>query len=375
MISSPKASDLKYLLALSFIDSIGHATTARLLSAFHSPEAIFHAGLSELAAVAGIGPAKAKKIKEFVAWDSVEKEMEKAIKSDIRIITLFDKEYPESLRHVDNAPALLYLKGSLIEEDRFALAIVGSRIMSDYGRKIAADLSYQLALSGLTIVSGMARGIDTVSHAAALKAGGRSIAVLGCGPDICYPSENKGLMKDLAASGCVLSEFPLGTRPVRENFPRRNRLISGLSLGVLVVEATTRSGSLITAGFALDQGKEIFAVPGNITSGNSEGTNGLIRKGAKPVQSATDILEELSPQIKGLLRSVKTTPSGPHATDRLEINNEEKAICNILAGGSRHIDHISRELKIPPAKLSGLLLGLEIKGVLLQTEGNNYSIL
>ncbi|MGD0281298.1 MAG: DNA-processing protein DprA [Dissulfurispiraceae bacterium] len=375
MISSPKASDLKYLLALSFIDSIGHATTSRLLSAFHSPEAIFDAGLSDIAAVAGIGPAKAKKIKEFVSWDSVEKEMEKAKNSNIRIITLFDKEYPESLRHVDNAPALLYLKGSLIEEDRFALAIVGSRIMSDYGRKIAADLSYQLALSGLTIVSGMARGIDTVSHAAALKAGGRSIAVLGCGPDICYPSENKRLMNDLSLSGCVLSEFPLGTRPVKENFPRRNRLISGLSLGVLVVEATIRSGSLITAGLALDQGKEIFAVPGNITSGNSEGTNGLIRKGAKPVQCAADILEELSPQIKGLLRSVKTQSSGPHATDRLEINNEEKAICNILAGGSRHIDHISRELKIPPARLSGLLLGLEIKGVLLQTEGNNYSIL
>src|SRR5208337_221165 len=304
-ISSNNDADLKFLLALSSIDNIGHATTARLLSAFHSPEAIFEAGLSDLAAVAGISSAKAKKIKEFDRWDRVEREIEKAKNNNIRIITLFDKEYPESFRHLDNAPAFLYLKGSLIEEDRFALAIVGSRIMSEYGSKIAADLSYQLAMSGLTIVSGMARGIDTVSHAAALKAGGRSIAVLGCGLDICYPSENKGLMNALSASGCVLSEFPLGTRPVRENFPRRNRLISGLSLGVLVVEATARSGSLITAGLALDQGKEIFAVPGNITSSNSDGTNGLIRRGAKPVQSATDILEELSPQIKGLLRSVK----------------------------------------------------------------------
>src|SRR5208337_1332187 len=173
-------------------------------------------------------------------------------------ITLFDKEYPEPLSHLDNAPPILYAKGDLIEEDRFALAMVGSRIMSEYGRKIAADLSYELASAGLTIVSGMARGIDTVSHSGALNAGGRSIAVLGCGLDICYPAENKELMMAISRSGCVISEFPLGTPPERENFPRRNRLISGLSLGVLVVEATARSGSLITAGLALDQGKETF---------------------------------------------------------------------------------------------------------------------
>ncbi len=294
------------------------------------------------------------------------------------LIGFWGKKPYKSMKHI------LYAKGDLVEEDRFSLAMVGSRRMSEYGRKIAADLSFELALAGLTIVSGMARGIDTVSHTGALKAGGRSIAVLGCGLNICYPAENKELMTALSRSGCVISEFPLGTPPVRENFPRRNRLISGLSLGVLVVEATARSGSLITAGSALEQGKEIFAVPGNITSSSARGTNGLIKLGAKPVQSAEDIIEELSPQIKGLLRSVKTVPpSSPQKVfdfsrtpaQRLEINDEERAICNILGSDSKHIDHIVRELKMPAARLSGLLLGLEMKGIVRQTAGNNFSIL
>jgi DNA processing protein len=381
---SQNINDLKFLLALSFIEDIGPVTTGRLLSAFHTPEAIFSAGFSELSSVAGISALKAKRIKEFKAWDRIDSEIEKAELSNIRIVTIFDKEYPGPLRPLDNAPAILYVKGDLIEEDRLAIAIVGSRRMSEYGRKIADYLSFELALAGLTIVSGMARGIDTVSHSGALKAGGRSIAVLGCGLDICYPAENKELMTALSRSGCVISEFPLGTPPVRENFPRRNRLISGLALGVLIVEATTRSGSLITAGFALEQGKEIFAVPGNITSNNARGTNGLIKSGAKPVQSAEDIIEELSPQIKGLLRSVKAVSSlsPPKSFDfpgtsaqRLAINDEEKAICNILGSDSKHIDHIARELKIPAARLSGLLLGLEMKGIVRQTAGNNFSIL
>ncbi len=371
-IPSQNINDLKFLLALSFIEDVGPVTTGRLLSAFHTPEAIFGAGFAELSSVGQISSSKAKKITAFNAWDRIDKEIENAEHHNIRIVTLFDKEYPEPLSHLENAPPILYVKGDLIEDDRFALAIVGSRDMSAYGRKIAADLSYKLASTGLTIVSGMARGIDTVSHSGALKAGGRSIAVLGCGLDICYPAENKKLMAAISGSGCVISEFPMGTSPVRENFPRRNRLISGLSLGVLVVEATARSGSLITARFALEQGKEIFAVPGNITSDNARGTNGLIKMGAKPVQSAEDILEELSPQIKGML---KAKDFSVPASVQLEINDEEKAICNILGSDSKHIDHIGRELKMPAARLSGLLLGLEIKGIIRQTAGNNFSML
>ncbi len=371
-IPSQNTNDLKFLLALSFIEDVGPVTTVRLLSAFHTPEAIFGAGFAELSSLGKISSSKAKKITAFNAWDRIDKEIENAEHHNIRIVTLFDKEYPEPLSHLENAPPILYVRGDLIEEDRFALAIVGSRDMSEYGRKIAADLSYKLASTGLTIVSGMARGIDTVSHSGALNAGGRSIAVLGCGLDICYPAENKELMRAISGSGCVISEFPMGTSPVRENFPRRNRLISGLSLGVLVVEATARSGSLITARFALEQGKEIFAVPGNITSDNARGTNGLIKMGAKPVQSAEDILEELSPQIKGML---KVKDFSVPTSAQLEINDEEKAICNILGSDSKHIDHIVRELKIPAARLSGLLLGLEIKGIIRQTTGNNFSML
>jgi DNA processing protein len=364
-------SDLKALLALSFIDDIGCVTTGKLLSAFKSARAIFDAGLSELAAAGETSLSKARKIKEFDAWDKVDVEIERAKQLDVKIISILDKEYPEPLSHITTAPPILFVKGGLIPEDRFALAVVGSRRMSEYGRKISADLSYSLAEAGLTIVSGMARGIDTAAHSASLKAGGRTIAVLGCGLDICYPSENRELMKAICKSGSVVSEFPFGAWPARENFPRRNRLISGLSLGVLVIEAAARSGSLITARFALEQGKEVFAVPGNITSTNSEGTNTLIKRGAKPVQRAEDVIEELAPQIKEMLRPVKGESRG-HG--RLEINDEEKAICNILGSDSKHIDHIARELRMPAARLSGMLLELELKGIVRQTEGNNFSI-
>ncbi|MCC6347108.1 MAG: DNA-protecting protein DprA, partial [Nitrospirales bacterium] len=206
----------------------------------------------------------------------------------------------------------------------------------------------------------------------ALDAGGRSIAVLGCGLDKPYPSENKELFGRLTRSGCVISEFPFGTPPLREHFPRRNRLISGLSLGTLIVEATLNSGSLITARYALEQNREVFAVPGSIYSRCSEGTHALLSKGARPVRSAGDVLEELSPLLKGMLRSPKA-PSPPEG--QLEISGEEKAICSILSSDPKHIDLIARELDMPPAKLSGLLLSLEIKGIVGQTEGRYFYIL
>ena len=227
----------------------------------------------------------------------------------------------------------------------------------------------------------MARGIDTTAHKGALKAKGRSIAVLGCGIDTTYPPENSGLIDELSRNGAAISEFPLGTPPNRENFPKRNRLISGLSLGVLIVEAAAGSGSLITANYALEQGKEIFAVPGGITSMNSVGTNSLIKKGAKLVQNVDDIIHELAPLIKGLLRSsagASKDKKGPDmVTNRegLEINNEERAICNVLGSEPRHIDVISRETGIAAQKLSGVLLSLELKGIVKQAEGKRFFIL
>ncbi len=371
------ADDLKYWLALSFIKDTGPITVKRLLSTFHSPQRILKASLNELRDVEDISELRARRIHEFDSWNMVEEEMEKIKDHDIRIITYADSEYPENLRHIDDSPIILYAKGNFIKEDKYAVAMVGSRNMTEYGKKITEIITSELASFRISVVSGMARGIDTVSHKGALNADGRSIAVLGCGLDNPYPPENKELFESLSNNGCVISEFPLGTPPNKENFPKRNRLISGLSLGVVVVEATINSGSLITANCALQQNREVFAIPGNVTSRNSEGTNALIKKGAKLVQKVEDILEEIAPHLKGLLCSSKNisgeifskNPNG------LEITDEEKAICNILSSEPKHIDAISRETKIRTSRLLGMLLGLEIKDVVKQAEGKRFYIL
>ncbi|MDP2279850.1 MAG: DNA-processing protein DprA, partial [Nitrospirota bacterium] len=241
---------------------------------------------------------------------------------------------------------------------------VGSRKYSPYGKLAAEKLSSELSSMGFTIVSGMARGIDTLAHTAAINSGGRSIAVLGSGIDVPYPPENRGLMEKLSGSGYVISEFPPGTPPERENFPKRNRIISGLSLGVLVVEATADSGSLITASCALEQGKEVFAVPGNINSANSKGTNDLIKKGAKLVQNAEDVIEELAPVLKGYIRTREKA--------NIELSVEEKRLCDIMTAEPKHVDMLSRESKMPAQKVLGILLSLELNGIAKQAEGKKF---
>lgn len=377
------APDPRPWLALTFVKDIGPLTVRKLVAAFGSPKRIFEAGLAELKGIPGIGEARARSIKEFDRWREVDKELASAGEQGIAAVALEDPRYPALLKQLDDAPIILYIKGRITEEDRYAVAMVGSRNLTDYGRRLADTIAYGLAARGVTVVSGMARGIDTVSHQGALKAGGRSIAVLGSGLDRPYPPENEELFTQLCGQGAVVSEFPLGTAPLRENFPRRNRLISGLSLGVLVVEATADSGSLITAHYALEQGKEIFAVPGSVLLKTAEGTNSLIRKGARLVQRAEDIIQELAPVLRGLMgeerrekRAVPApAPEQGAAVERLAITPEEQAICNVLGDYPRHIDTIARELQMPPSRLLGLLLGLEIKGIVKQTEGKNFSIL
>lgn len=376
-----KSDDLRYWLALTFVKDIGPVTAKKLLSAFHSPRDIFNAPIRDLKKVGDIKASRATSIHSFDSWDLVDREIEKIDELGIRAVTFADGAYPEPLRQIDDSPVLIYMKGEISDEDKYAMGIVGSRNMSPYGKSVAETFSYELASKGFTIVSGMARGVDTTAHRGALRAKGRSIAVLGCGIDTPYPAENAALIDELAGSGAVISEFPLGTPPNRENFPKRNRLISGLSLGVLIVEAAAGSGSLITANYALDQGKEIFAVPGGITAMNSVGTNELIKRGAKLVQGVDDIIHELAPLLKGLLRTEGNATGGSKrcgmVTDLagLEINNEEKAICNVLGSEPRHIDIISRETGIAAQKLSGILLGLELKGVVKQAEGKRFFIL
>jgi len=377
LLNNMNSANIKYWLALTNVKDIGPAAIKRLLSVFILPEKVFKAALSEISDVLNIRESQAKNIKEFDEWDKVEKEIQKIKKHDIRIITFNDTEYPESLKQIDSPPMLLYCKGFVDPNDRYAVAIVGSRMMTEYGRRVAEKIASELSNCGLTIVSGMAKGIDTISHKSALKAGGRSIAVLGSGLDRPYPFENNELFRVLSKSGCVLSEFAMGTPPNKENFPRRNRLISGLSLGVIVIEATKESGSLITANYALEQNKEVFAVPGNITSKSSSGTNELIKKGAKLVQVVDDILEELHPHLAGLKEySLKILSKKTTTVNNLpEISDDEKNILSVIGNDLVHIDIISRKLNLVPTRLHPLLLDLEIKGLIRQTEGNKFCII
>lgn len=329
-----------------------------------SPENVFRAGISDLAEVKGLTKEKARNIRDFDSWGTVDRHLGIIEKKSVRVVRSKDEQYPVQLREMPDAPIVLYMKGTCLPEDRFSIAVVGSRKHSPYGEAVSQRLGSELSLMGFTIISGMARGVDTLAHKSALAAGGRTIAVLGSGIDVCYPPENKGLMERIAASGCVVTEFPPGTGPSRENFPRRNRMISGLSLGVLVIEATADSGSLITAEYALEQNKEVFAVPGNITSLNSEGTNRLIRQGARMVVRSDDIIEELAPQLKGFLRETVKA--------RADMSEEESRVCSVLSREPRHIDSISRESGIAVNALLNLLLSLELKGVVRQSQGKRF---
>lgn len=355
---------LESWIALTMVPDVGPVAFGRLLAVYGSPDAIFGAPLKDLAAIEGIGEKKARNINGFSGWKDAERQVDNLNRMDVSAVTLDSPEYPAMLRQIADAPAVLYVKGSLKGDDKFAIALVGPRKPTPYGSSVAEGLSTGLAESGFTVVSGMARGIDTIAHVSSIRTGGRTIAVLGSGIDMPYPPENRGLMKKIADSGCVVSEFPLGTKPLRENFPARNRVISGLSLGVVVVEATRDSGSLITAGCALEQNREVFAVPGNINSLNSAGTNELIRKGAKLVQTPEDIIEELAPVLKGYIKK-RERPG-------IEITGEDKKVCDILTGEPKHIDVISRELAVSSAKALAVLLSLELKGIVKQADGKRF---
>lgn len=357
-------SDPKYWVALTEVSEIGPITARKLLAIYKKPEAIFNATYKELSGIRGVGANKAKNIKEYSGFKNIEKQLKVLESNGIRIVAINDKEYPESLKNTESSPIIFYAKGMMHKEDRYAIAIVGSRRYSPYGKFVAEKLSAELASMGFTIVSGMARGIDTLAHASAIKSGGRSIAVLGSGIDVPYPPENKGLMEKISTSGCVISEFPPGTKPDKENFPRRNRIISGLSLGVLVVEATADSGSLITASYAAEQGREVFAVPGNINSKNSIGTNALIKKGAKLVQSAEDVIMELAPVLKGFIKMKEKS--------KIDLSVDEQRLCDIMTAEPKHVDVLSRESGMSASKVLGILLGLELKGVVKQAEGKKF---
>jgi len=356
--------DLKYWVALSIISDVGGARARKLLAEFKTPQDILGAASAELSRVDGISRAMAERIASFKAWDAVEKLLDDVEKTGAEVLTLGDTRYPELLREVHSSPFVLYVKGTLTPEDRLAVAVVGSRRAASYGRAVTERIAGELAAMGFNIVSGMARGIDTAAHQAAIKRGGRTTAVLGCGVDVAYPPENRVLMEKIAENGAVVSEFPPGTMPIGENFPRRNRIISGLSLGVLVTEAALNSGALVTADFALEQGREVFAVPGSVMSPNSAGPHSLIQRGAKLVTGAEDIVAELAPLIRGFLKK----PERPH----VNLDAEEQTLCAALTAEPLHIDDLVRRLGIATSKALIILLNLELKGIVRQTDGKKF---
>jgi DNA processing protein len=357
-------TDLFYWIALSRLQDIGPVVVKKLLSIFGTPASLFDAQLNDLLAIEGIGPKKARTIMDFSSWDAVEQQLDLMEQKGIKAVHLEDPSYPEMLRQIDEAPLVLYTRGDIHPDDRFAIAIVGSRKTTPYGITVAGTIAEELAFMGFTIVSGLARGVDSLSHRGALSAGGRTLAVLGSGIDVPYPPENKGLMEHIAGSGCLISEFVPGTLPERENFPRRNRIISGLSMGVLVIEAARNSGALITAHYALEYGRDVFAVPGNITSHNSYGTNDLIRRGAILTRSADDIIRELAPVLKGFIKSKEKVTR--------EITEEEQKLCVFLSGTPKQVDSISRDSGLPTPRVLGMLLGLELKGAVKQITGKRF---
>jgi DNA processing protein len=306
----------------------------------------------------------------------VEAEWDAAVRKDLRILTRDDAEYPSMLAALPDAPVVLYVKGSLAD-GTVRLALVGSRRATAYGRQVARDLAGDLARLGVEIVSGGARGIDTCAHRGALEAGGRTVAVLGCGFAHTYPPENERLFEAITASGAILSEFPIDTAPVPENFPRRNRLISALSAGTIVVEATDKSGSLITAGHALEQGREVMAVPGPVTSEQSRGCHRLIQQGAKLVQTVDDVLSELSPMYRNALaREAPPAPplaaAGPEATHS-GLSPDEIAVLALFDDPRPvHVDRLADSAPCGIARLQTALFGLVLRGCIDPLAGGYY---
>lgn len=368
--ASPGESDRIAWLALRLVPDLGNRSVLRLINRFGSPRAVLDAEPKELATVEGLrGKAiSALQRKEFLRHP--ETEWETLQRKGVKLLALNDPEYPSNLSAIPDPPAVLFVRGELQPRDLVAVAVVGSRAASPMGMIFTEKLSGELALNGVTIVSGFAVGIDSAAHRGALKAGGRTIAVLGCGLDIDYPYGQGGLRDEIAASGALVTEFPLGTPPVAGHFPQRNRIISGLSLGVVVVEAAHRSGSLITARLALEQGREVFAVPGMAHHYRSVGPHRLLREGAKLVEGAEDVLEELRP----LIRRSAAPPGEPdeRETPVSGLEPDELQALRELDGNPRHIDEIARSTQWPVGKVMAVLSNLELKGVARQLPGKYF---
>jgi len=366
--------DFKNLSALNLlikIDGLGPSKILNLISKFHNPIDIFSATKKELCTVNLISEITAKKIqksgKDLFSNEKVfQKELEQIHHKNFRLICYFDSDYPQILKNIYSPPLLLYIWGDLQKEDAYSLAIVGTRLPSAYGKKMAEKLTLELSANNITIISGLARGIDSIAHRSALKGKGRTIAIIGSGLDRIYPPENKELAKAISENGAIISEFPLGTKPDAQNFPKRNRIISGLSLGSVIVETKLNGGAMQTAAYALDQNREVFAIPGNLESPQSEGTNTLIQKGeAKLVKNADDILVELDLKLKPIVGKNIPKPE-------IELNIFEQKILENLNNDPIQIDNLAAQLNYSTSDCLVNLLSLEFKGLVKQLPGKQF---
>lgn len=353
---------IKYRVGFSRVPRIGRVRLEQLEKHFGRLEDAWRASPSELKQ-AGLDTSALNALKQWRPKISPDAEMEKLSRCGVTVCSHQDQSYPARLKEIYDYPPLLYVRGTILPEDDWCLAVVGTRSASVYGRQVTEELISDLIGNRITIVSGLARGIDAVAHHSALAAGGRTIAVFACGLDLVYPSEHAGLAQSIMENGALISEYPLGTRPKADYFPRRNRILSGLSLGVLVVEAGGKSGALLTAQHALEQNREVFAVPGSILSPTSQGTNHLIQEGAKLVRNATDILEELNlTQVAHQMTLKETLPAS---------DTESRLLANLKAEPT-HIDEVCRSSGLPIAQVSATLSMMELKGMIKQVTAMNY---
>jgi DNA processing protein len=358
------------LVTLNLTESVTYDAYRALLDAHGSVRKALSASTSDLARVSGISPKTARKLRELSNGDAAIEEIEQARDIGLDLVTCDDDRYPHNLRYIDDRPIVLYVKGEVTETDTQALAVVGSRRCTIYGREQARRFAGELAAMGFTIVSGLAYGIDKEAHAAALEAGGRTLAVLGSGFCRLYPERHADLADHIAERGAVLSEFPLDTAPNAWNFPRRNRIVSGLTLGTVVIEAGRRSGALLTAGIAAAQGKEVFALPGRATDRQSWGALRLIQDGARLACNPGDVLAEF-PQVAEAVR--RAYPGESAKADLPELTEPEQQIWGLLGAEPKHVDELIEASGLTASQVLSTLLVLEVKHVARQHPGKLFT--
>ncbi len=361
--------DVRSLLTLSMVPGIGAARLRALVNHFGNPESVLAASERALASTDGIDRSLAKKIRMERNFEKeVQVQLSRLNKSEAKLITFWDKEFPENLKKIYDPPVMLFVRGDLSNSDKYSVAIVGTRNPTTYGKHIAEKFAAELSEQGIVIVSGLARGIDTIAHATTVRSGGRTIAVLGSGVDVIYPSENRRLAEQILIGGVIISEYYMGAKPDAVNFPRRNRIISGISLGTIIVETDENGGAMITASTALDQNREVFAVPGNVSEKKSRGTNRLIKEGrAKLVVDIPDVVEELRYKLNPILKDQ------PKVQSRVQLSIFEQKIFDALTDEPIHIDALAEKCTMATSDLLVQLLGLELKGVVKQLPGKCFT--